>query len=535
MGKLIRLKRVIRNVIFDWCGTLVDDLEAVWKATNKTFEKSGIHPLSLETFRREFALPFRPFYERYIPHVSEAQLETWFLEAFHQEMDSVKPFSHSLEFLEFCHQRGILMFVLSSIHKDHFAQHLKITRFGDYFQKAYVGVRDKRDKLKEVLETHGLNSSETLFIGDMQHDVEAAKRHDVRSCGVLTGFNTFGQLQEQEPDLIVEHLGELQRLLQNHDGSLSSNKKPSAPGRQPPFAKTEFPVPTVGALIFNSSNQVFMLQTHKWSDKWGIPGGKIRWGETAEEALRREVLEETNLSVEDIRLVLVQDAVRPTEFYRPAHFLLLNYTCRALPPLNPRLNHEAQAFQWISPQEALEMNLNNPTRKLIHAVNHHRADKPATTTFPNPPSHETDKIIIEEIKIPFRIGVPDEERTKPQILRLSIVIEHSLQTAARSDDLSQTIDYATLADELASFGKGKEWKLLERLAHDLVLWILRRFGAEQVTVEAKKLILPNARHVAVRLTRSKDALKKADNESFQRRNHSQTTQTNSINLPPMKP
>ena len=510
MRETHKLRHVIRNVIFDWCGTLVDDLEAVWKATNKTFEKSGIHPLSLETFRREFALPFRPFYERYVPHVSEAQLETWFLEAFRQEMDSVKPFSHSLEFLEFCRRRGILMFVLSSIHEDHFAQHLKITRFGDYFQKAYVGVRDKRDKLEEVLETHGLNQAETLFIGDMQHDVEAAKRHAVRSCGVLTGFNTFGQLQEQEPDLIVKHLGELQRLLQNHDGSLFTNKKPSAARRPPPFTKTEFPVPTVGALISNSFNQVFMLQTHKWSDKWGIPGGKVQWGETAEEALRREVLEETNLSIEDIRLVLVQDAVRPPEFYRPAHFLLLNYTCRALSPLNPRLNHEAQAFQWVSPQEALEMELNTPTRKLIHAVNNHRTDQPATTALPNPPSHETDKIIIEEIEIPFRIGVPEEERAKPQLLRLSIVIEHSLQTAALSDDLAQTIDYGTLAEELASFGEGKEWKLLERLAHDLALWILRRFGAEQVTVEAKKFILPNTRHVAVRLTRSKAALKKTE-------------------------
>ena len=511
MGKRLRLRLVIRNIIFDWCGTLVDDLEAVWKATNKTFEKSGIHPLSLKTFRREFALPFRPFYERYFPHVSEEQLETWFLEAFHREMDSVKPFAHSLEFLEFCRRREILMFVLSSIHKDHFAQHLKITRFGDYFQKAYVGVRDKRDKLEEVLETHGLNPSETLLIGDMQHDVEAANRHAVRSCGVLTGFNTFGQLQEQAPDLIVEHLGELQRLLQSRGGALAANKKPSAALHWPPFTKSKkFPISTVGALIFDSFHRVFMLQTHKWSDKWGIPGGKIRWGETAEEALRREMLEETNLAVEDVRLVLVQDAVCPPEFYRPAHFLLLNYTCRALPPLNPRLNHEAQAFRWVSLQDALEMNLNAPTRKLIHAVNNYRADKPATTALPSLPFHETDKIIIEEIEIPFRIGVSKEERAKPQLLRLSIVIEHSLQTAALSDDLAQTIDYATLAEELVSFGVGKEWRLLERLAHDLALWILRRFGGERVTVEAKKFILPNARHVAVRLTRYKAALKESE-------------------------
>ena len=49
---------MIRNIIFDWSGTLVDDLPAVWEATNHVFAQSGIAPLSLEQFRAEFALPF---------------------------------------------------------------------------------------------------------------------------------------------------------------------------------------------------------------------------------------------------------------------------------------------------------------------------------------------------------------------------------------------------------------------------------------------------------------------------------------------
>ena len=35
------------------------------------------------------------------------------------------------------------------------------------------------------------------------------------------------------------------------------------------------PIPTVGALIYNSKNEVLMIKTDKWSGKWGIPGGKI--------------------------------------------------------------------------------------------------------------------------------------------------------------------------------------------------------------------------------------------------------------------
>ncbi len=485
---------MIRNIIFDWCGTLVDDLEAVWRATNKTFEKSGVSPLSLERFRREFELPFRPFYQRHTPHISEAQLEAWFLEALHQEQDAIAPLAHSQDFLEFCRRQGIAMFILSSIHEDHFARHLEITGFDGYFRQAYIGVRDKRNKIEEVLKAHGLKLSETLFVGDMQHDIDAAKCGAVRSCGVLTGFNTFEQLQEREPDLIVEHLGELQRLLQSHRGFLP-----------PRFAEAQFPVSTVGALIFDPSGRLLLVQTRKWSNKWGIPGGKIRFGETAEAALRREVLEETNLSIENIRLVLVQDAIRPPEFCRPAHFLLLNYTCRAVPPLEPRLNHEAQAFQWVALQEARAMDINAPTRQLIAAAERQNFPKtvPAVPALGEPSRDfsEADKIIIDDLEVHFRIGVPYEERARPQRLCLSVAIECPLQTAAQSDDLAQTIDYGTLATELAAFGEGKEWKLLERLANDLALWILRRSNAKRVTVEVKKFILPNARHIAVRLTR----------------------------------
>lgn len=339
----------------------MDDLEAVWKATNTTLEKSGVALLSLDVFRREFELPFRPFYERYTPHVEESQLESWYVEAFHQEQDSIKPFAHSSDFLKYCHRQGIAMFVLSSIHENHFEQHLKIARFGRYFRETYVGVRDKRDKIQEILESHRMVPEETLFVGDMQHDIDAAKHGGTLSCGVLTGFNTLQQLQDRRPDLIVKHLGELQRLLQSHQGSLPGTSNGIS-------GDSKFPISTVGALIFDSSERVLMIQTHKWSNKWGIPGGKIQHGETAEDALRREIGEETNITIKDIQFVMVQDAIRPPEFYRPAHFLLLNYTCRAVPPLETRLNHEAQSFEWVPIEQALEMDLNIPTRKLIDNV-----------------------------------------------------------------------------------------------------------------------------------------------------------------------
>src|SRR5205807_7744864 len=122
------------------------------------------------------------------------------------------------------------------------------------------------------------------------------------------------------------------------------------------------------ALIFDAAGNVLMIRTHKWSNLWGIPGGKTKYGETSLAALVREIREETNLEVEDVKFVLVQDCIHSKEFYRDAHFVLLNYTCRCAGERQVQLNDEAQEFSWVSADEALTMELNQPTRTLIEAV-----------------------------------------------------------------------------------------------------------------------------------------------------------------------
>ena len=66
---------MIRNIIFDWSGTLVDDLPAVWEATNYVLKRARRPEMTLDQFRAEFCLPFTLFYDRHIPHVPLARLE----------------------------------------------------------------------------------------------------------------------------------------------------------------------------------------------------------------------------------------------------------------------------------------------------------------------------------------------------------------------------------------------------------------------------------------------------------------------------
>jgi phosphoglycolate phosphatase-like HAD superfamily hydrolase/ADP-ribose pyrophosphatase YjhB (NUDIX family) len=347
---------VIRNIIFDWSGTLVDDLPAVWQATNFVLAQAERQQLTLEQFRAEFCLPFKKFYDRHVPHITMQQLEGWFHSSFREAQDSVVPLPHSREFLEFCRSKGIRMFLLSTVHENHFQVQAKTSGFGGYFERCYTGVLDKSKVIHEILEQNQLHPHETIFIGDMQHDIDTARHGGIGSCAVLTGYNSLQQLRASEPDLIVEHLGELLAILQQNDLEL----KPAA-DKSP----TQVPIVTVGALIFNAANEVLMVRTHKWSNLWGIPGGKIKWGEESVPALRREIKEETNLEITDIRFVLVQDCIHSAEFYRDAHFVLLNYTARFVGEPHVKLNDEAREFKWVTVEAALSMAINRPTKVLL--------------------------------------------------------------------------------------------------------------------------------------------------------------------------
>ena len=357
---------MIRNIIFDWSGTLVDDLPAVLKASNFVLTQSGKPEMSLDTFRAEFSLPFKKFYDRHTPDVPMPQLESWFHASFKQAQTSVVELPHALEFLEFCRAKKLRTFLLSTVHGDYFAAQCRVTGFDAFLDKPYTDVWDKRKKIHEILAENNLKPDETLFIGDMEHDIETAKHGGIHSCAVLTGYNTVEQLRAAKPDLIVEHLGELRRvLLRNH-----FHLKPveMAEDAEPPLA-------TVGALIFNAAGEVLMIRTHKWSGLWGIPGGKIKWGETSEAALRREILEETGLKISRIRFELVQDCIHSKEFYRDAHFVLLNYTCRCVGKPKVVLNEEGLEFRWIKLAGVKKLKLNKPTRILIDAVRTRKSRK----------------------------------------------------------------------------------------------------------------------------------------------------------------
>jgi len=113
------------------------------------------------------------------------------------------------------------------------------------------------------------------------------------------------------------------------------------------------------------------------------------------------------------------------------------------------------------------------------------------------------QISIVDLEVFYRVGVPDAERAQPQRLLLTVEMESDFSKAAKNDSIADTIDYFAVTQRLLKFGEGKSWKLIEKLAADIADAILSEFKPQSVTVEVKKFVIPQARHVSVAVTRKR--------------------------------
>jgi nucleoside triphosphatase len=134
------------------------------------------------------------------------------------------------------------------------------------------------------------------------------------------------------------------------------------------MGKQMFPEPTVGALIFNPKGEIFLMKSHKWRGKYVIPGGHIELGETMEKALKREVKEETGMTIYEPKFLLFAEFVYGKEFWKKRHFLFFDFAAKTK-LMNIKLNDEGQEYIWVKPEKALTLSVEpyslNAIRKFL--------------------------------------------------------------------------------------------------------------------------------------------------------------------------
>ena len=127
------------------------------------------------------------------------------------------------------------------------------------------------------------------------------------------------------------------------------------------------PIVGVGAVVLNSAGHVLLAKRghEPLKGEWSLPGGAVEVGETLEEAVAREIREETGVSVEVGPVVEVFDRVTRTADGRVEyHFVIVDYLCRAT---DERLvcGSDADDVRWVALDRLAEYRLTEKATAVI--------------------------------------------------------------------------------------------------------------------------------------------------------------------------
>lgn len=117
----------------------------------------------------------------------------------------------------------------------------------------------------------------------------------------------------------------------------------------------------------------------------------------------------------------------------------------------------------------------------------------------------SDRILVSGLRVATRVGWTDEERAGSQFVLVDLDVETDVARSSRTDELSDTIDYASLISKVAEHVAAREARLLETLAAEIAGLVSAMDGVKSVSVEVAKEVVPvreEVGRVAVRVERS---------------------------------
>ena len=123
----------------------------------------------------------------------------------------------------------------------------------------------------------------------------------------------------------------------------------------------EHPLVAVGAVIFNNEGKVLLVKRKNPPNKgsWAIPGGKVKYGETLEEAVKREIKEETNLDVK------VKEPLAIVEIIKEGfHYVIIDFICEIIGG-EVKASSDAEEAKFFSIEEIKELKTSPTTIEML--------------------------------------------------------------------------------------------------------------------------------------------------------------------------
>jgi phosphoglycolate phosphatase len=216
--------KLVKLILFDLDGTLVDSLSDIASSVNELLEMLQRPPLPRAQIQSYVGDGVRKLLERSLLDASEADLgreEARYLSIYRRRLlETTRPYPGVVPALEALH-RDFPLAVLTNkpvMESIRILQGLDLKR---YFRAVYGGdsfARKKPDPIgvRFLQEELGADAGATLLVGDSTIDYRTARNAGIRSCIVRYGLGPWNEAEER-PDFVVDDLRELLALV--HIGS----------------------------------------------------------------------------------------------------------------------------------------------------------------------------------------------------------------------------------------------------------------------------------------------------------------------------
>ncbi len=190
-----------KYILWDWNGTLLDDLDASLFAVNDMLEMYGKPPLDLDTYYSYIDTPIYKFYEKIfdLNVVTMEIIKPLFGEFYIKHEDKITLADGAEQAIEKCCQAGIKQYILSAAHIDDLSRHAKKLGVYDRFDKIEAATDyeagSKIDRAKKLMLNENIVASECVMVGDTLHDFETANALGVECILYSKGHTDYETLK----------------------------------------------------------------------------------------------------------------------------------------------------------------------------------------------------------------------------------------------------------------------------------------------------------------------------------------------------
>ena len=211
------------TIIWDWNGTLLDDLDLSIKAVNVLLKERDLPILTKERYKEIFGFPVINYYEKAGFDFSKEPFEIparQYVKLYASGESDLKLFPDVVDTLSFFKYNNYRQIVLSAMKEDNLRKMISNAGISHFFDGIF-GIKDNyaREKVsigKQVVENLNLNPEKCLMIGDTLHDAEVAEQCGF-DCILFSGGHVAKQRLETTGFKIIDQHKTLTSIIQALD------------------------------------------------------------------------------------------------------------------------------------------------------------------------------------------------------------------------------------------------------------------------------------------------------------------------------